>query len=152
MVVPSGARKVMGWLGAGRMFLPESLPSMVQKGLELLKGETDWSCSLHLERAASSVRWNIWLLRVEMLGSAGLFCLSWSRCWVRVMTSGLRVGSNDFRWPDGLDFLAALVRTRLKVATALEAEVGAGVLANSASVSWVNSCQSAFLKLVKVLR
>ena len=68
------------------------------------------------------------------------------------MTSGLRVGSKDFMWPDGMDFLAASVRILLKVATALAAEVGAEVAANFSSDSWVNRGQSAFLKLVKVLR
>ena len=87
-----------------------------------------------------------------MSGSDGLFRLSSSRCCVRAMTSGLRVGSKDLRWPDGMDCLAASVRILLNFATALAAEVGISVLANSASESWVNSGQLAFLKLVKVLR
>ena len=60
---PSGYRKVMGWFGGGREFLPDSAPSRVQKGLGLDRGETERTFSLHLERADSSVRWVIWVLR-----------------------------------------------------------------------------------------
>ena len=56
LVVPSGERKVMGWLGGGREFLPDGDPSKFQKRFGLVRGETERTFSFHLERAESLVR------------------------------------------------------------------------------------------------
>ena len=54
--VPSVDRKVIGWLGGGRMFLPDREPSRVQKRFGLVRGERERTFFFHLERADSIVR------------------------------------------------------------------------------------------------
>ena len=45
--VPSEDRKVMGWLGGGRVFLPDSELSRDQKRFGLMRGETERTYSFH---------------------------------------------------------------------------------------------------------
>ena len=68
------------------------------------------------------------------------------------MASGQSVGSYAFKCPAGMERLAAFRIILLNTPTALAAEVGSLAPAKPASVSSKNRGQSAFLKLVYVLR
>ena len=89
---PSGERKVIGWLGGGRVFLPERDRIVLQNCLGSNRMERELSFSLHLDREWAAEALFISVLRAGILGSAGFVFRRWSRVVMRSCASGPRDG------------------------------------------------------------
>ena len=149
--VVEGVVKVIGWLGAVWVFLPESVLMSDQKCVVLSLCEHDSTVSIHVFLFVLDMSLEICRSSVCMLGWVGWEDRRASRSSISRLVESGRLGMKFGMCPLGMWCLAADWRIRRNWTSPELQEEGSSRRANLSSVSRVYEVQSAFLRFVKVL-